>query len=121
MVHERILRFTLGIVFVWMGILIAQHGDGYSSLLAPWVVEKIPVGVTLPQIMMGIGIFDIVVGLWLLFGMYPKTAASIAALHLAVVLVVTSKDLQSVRIADIGLLGAAISLAVTKQTIYFED
>jgi len=121
MLHERILRFTLGIVFVWMGILIAQHGESYTALLASWVIEKLPIGVTVSHIIMGVGIFDIIIGLWLLFGVYPKTAATIAAVHLAAVLVVTSKDLQSVRIADIGLLGAAVSLALTKQTIYFED
>lgn len=121
MLQERILRFSLGIVFVWMGILIVQNGDPFSASVAAWVGERIPWGLSMSQVLLGVGIFDIVMGLWLLFGLYPKIAASIAALHLAVVLVVTSKSLHEVHIAEIGLLGAAISLALTRQTVYFED
>lgn len=121
MLQERILRFSLGIVFVWMGILVLQNSEPFVALVAPWVGDKIPWGVTLQQLLMGVGIFDAVIGLWLLFGVYPKIAASIAAAHLAAVLVVTSKGLADVRVADIGLLGAALSLALTRQTMYFED
>lgn len=121
MLQERILRFSLGIVFVWMGILIVQNGDPYSASVASWVVERIPWGLSLEHVMLGVGIFDILMGLWLLFGIYPKIAASIAAAHIAVILIVTSKGLNDVRVLDIGLLGAALSLALTRQTIYFED
>jgi uncharacterized membrane protein YphA (DoxX/SURF4 family) len=103
-----ILRIGLGITFVWMSILIFKDPMRFGKLIKPWAVNLTPMPI--PQAMILTGIFDLIVGIWLISGYFPFYAAIIAALHLVQVLLATAAAHGTFR--DVGLLANAIALVV---------
>lgn len=112
----RILRFGLGVTFLWIGILILRDPLAWGSYIQPWALKlmQFPLATTMKIS----GGFDIFIGLWLMFGVWTRSAAFLASAHLALVLITTSGDLQTVIVRDIGLLAATLSLALHKTRHY---
>ncbi|MBI2507041.1 MAG: DoxX family membrane protein [Candidatus Niyogibacteria bacterium] len=106
-VSAHILRIGLGITFVWIGVLILQNPAAWSGFIKPWVVNFL---FTTPEkTMIGAGIFDLAVGFFLLINFWTFTASLLAALHLAIVLLVSG--INAITVRDIGLLAGALALA----------
>ena len=104
----HILRVGLAITFIWIGVLILRSPEAWGGFIQPWVVDLLPFSVR--ETMIGTAIFDIAVGAFLLVDVFTWFAAIFAAIHLAIVLLVSGIDVITVR--DIGLLAASLSLAV---------
>lgn len=104
----HIIRVGLAITFLWIGVLIFQDPVGWGGYLQSWAQNLLLVPVA--QAMLGVAVFDIVVGGFLLVGVGVWAASVLATIHLASVLIVSGIDPITVR--DIGLLAAAIALAV---------
>ena len=105
----HILRVGLAITFLWIGILIFKEPEAWGGFVKPWIVELLPI--SLKGVMIGTALFDIVVGAFLLIDSFTWLAALLASLHLAIVLTVSGIDAITVR--DIGLLTAALALAIS--------
>ena len=104
----HILRVSLGITFVWIGILIFQNPEAWGGFIKPWAFELLPIG--LREAMMGTAILDIGIGFLLLIDAFAWAAGLMGALHLAIVL--TTSGISGVTVRDIGLLGSAIAIAI---------
>lgn len=104
----HILRVGLAITFLWIGILIFREPEAWGYLLRPWAVDFLPI--PLKEAMIGIAILDIVVGVFLLIDIFTWIAALVGAFHLAIVLATTG--INAITVRDIGLLAAALALAI---------
>lgn len=104
----HILRVGVAITFLWIGILILRDPEAWGLYIQPWAEGLLPL--PLKEIMIGTALFDIVIGALLLIGVLTWLAALIGALHLALVLAVSG--INPITVRDIGLLAAAIALAV---------
>lgn len=103
-----ILRVGLGIVFLLFGIGKFQNDVWTQTiktmnffLVLPWDVG---ISVTLA------GIIEIITGAALIIGLFPRFFAGLAAVQLAMILIL----LKFEEIRDIGLLGAALYIALVK-------
>lgn len=103
-----ILRIALGITFLWIGILIIQDPEVWGGYIQPWAAKLLPLPVK--EMMFGTGILDVALGFLLLTNILTWLAGAIGALHLAIVLITAGVNAVTVR--DIGLLGAAVSVAI---------
>ena len=106
--EHHIIRVGLAITFLWIGVLIFQDPVGWGGFVLPWVRDWLPSPIE--QVMLGVAVFDTAVGGLLLVGVWVWAASMLATMHLAGVLVVSGID--SITVRDIGLLAAAIALAV---------
>ena len=104
----NVLRVGMAITFLWVGVLILQDPAAWTGFIKPWVADLL---ITTPEkTMIGTAIFDIAVGFLLLIDFWTFWASFFAALHLALVLLVSGIDAITVR--DIGLLAGALAMAV---------
>lgn len=104
----HILRIGLAVTFVWIGVLIFRDPVSWGGYLLPWAVQAIPIPID--QFMVGVAVFDMLAGLFLLFNLFTPYVAFLATLHLIGVLV--GSGINAVTVRDIGLLFAAFSLFV---------
>lgn len=102
----HILRVTVAITFLWIGILIFRDPQFWGGFLQPWAAGLIPIPIE--QAMIGTAILDIIVGFFLLIDVFTWIAGLIGTIHLVIVLVTSGIDAVTVR--DIGLLGGAFAL-----------
>lgn len=103
-----ILRVGIGITFLWIGILIFRDPAGWASMIQPWAAAYIPGNIQ--TAMMQTAVLDMLIGVLLITGLWTGIAALIGALHLLVVLV--TAGITDITARDIGLLAAAIALAL---------
>ena len=103
-----ILRLGLGVTFLWIGVLIWMHPAVWGAFLMPWASQLLPVPIE--QAMLGTALLDIVIGALLLINTFTWLASAVGALHLVIVLV--TSGITDVTSRDIGLLGAAVALAL---------
>lgn len=104
----HILRVGLAITFLWIGILIFKTPEAWGSYLQPWAANLLPI--PLKEAMIGTALLDIFIGVFLLINVLTWLAALVGAFHLVIVLAVSGIDAITVR--DIGLLAAALALAI---------
>ena len=104
-----ILRIGLGITFALTGVLILKDDDKWTHMLPGWFSKYLP---SAKSFMIATAIGDLILGAWLLSGYFTGIAASLAALHLLGVLIVSGRDEFHEVYRDIGLLFASIALAV---------
>lgn len=98
----------MGITFAWVGILILRDPAAWAGFIKPWAVDLLLA--TPESTMVATGVFDIIVGFFLLVDVWTFWVSFLAALHLAVVLLVSGIDAITVR--DIGLLAGAMATAI---------
>lgn len=103
----NILRVGMGITFLWVGLLILQSPESWGGLMQPWASTIL--GDAMQESMITTAIFDILVGLLLVIGIFTWQAALVGAIHLAVVLTVVGIDAITVR--DIALLTGCLALS----------
>ena len=103
----HILRISMAITFLWIGVLILQQPEAWGGYLQPWAADLLPISLKLAMILAGV--MDILVGVFLLINVWVWHAAILGALHLALILVVSG--INAITVRDIGLLGGAFALA----------
>lgn len=96
----------MAITFLWIGILIFKSPAGWAGYVQDWMLRLLPIPAE--EIMVGTAIFDIVVGVWLLFDWKVWIPSGLAVLHIAIVLTVSGIDTITVR--DIGLFAGNLAL-----------
>ena len=104
-----ILRIGLGITFALTGFLILKDDDKWTHMLPSWFSKYLP---SAKSFMIVTAVGDLILGIWLLSGYFTGIAASLAALHLIGVLIVSGRDEFHEVYRDIGLLFACTALAV---------
>jgi uncharacterized membrane protein YphA (DoxX/SURF4 family) len=102
------LRVGLAITFLWIGVLIFKNPESWGGYLQPWAVWLLPIPPE--QAMIGTAILDITIGAFLLIDFLPWLAALVGAIHLVVVLTVSS--ITDITVRDIGLLAAALAVVI---------
>lgn len=115
MKHEfasTILRVSLGIVFLIFGIGKFQDDIWAQTIKSMEIFQKLPWGVSVSVII--IGISEVVTGVFLILGIFTRIFSMIASLQLLTILML----LQFQEVRDIGLLGAAVYMALIKNESY---
>lgn len=103
-----LLRLGLGGVFIWFGIDKFFHPKLWSAYMPPWFSGILPVEMF--TFIYLLGVFEIIVGLLVLIGLYTKFAAGISAAFLLGI--IASLGLNEIMIRDVGLLFLALGIAV---------
>ena len=105
-----ILRLGLAFVFMWFGIDKFIHPDYWINAWVPlWFQETLGrFGIGNLNFIYANGIFEVVIGLGLIFNIFVKLFAIQIALFL--LFVIFSFGLNEVTVRDIGLIGAALAL-----------
>lgn len=103
-----ILRVGVGITFLWVGILIFKEPEVWGGYLLSWAVALLP----LPpeKAMLGIAVFDVLVGIFLIYDVGVWIAGLFAALHMLVVLTVVG--ITDITVRDIAIFSAALAIMV---------
>lgn len=102
----HIMRVSMGITFLWIGVLIFRDPEYWGSLLQPWAANLLPQ--SLQVAMIETAVLDILIGLLFLIDSFVWVAGALGAAHMIVVLAASGIDVITVR--DIGLLGACLAL-----------
>ena len=104
----HILRVGLAVTFVWIGIMIFQESTLWGAFLRPWAAGLLPI--PLKAAMLATAALDTTVGFFLLINRFVWLAASIGAFH--IILVLATTGITAITVRDIGLLAAALALAI---------
>lgn len=106
------LRIGLAAVFLWFGIDKFLHPLYWvHAWVPPWVVPMvIKVGLTTVQFVYLLGVFEVLVGLSFLTGVFIRMFAFLALLFLVLIAVTTG--LTEITVRDVGLIGGLVSLAI---------
>lgn len=105
---SNILRVGVGITFLWIGLLIFKDPTLWGDYLQDWAVALVPVSTK--TAMMATAALDILIGFLLIVNLYTWIIATVAAIHMFVVLV--SSGITAITIRDIPILVASIALAI---------
>ena len=106
------MRICLGVVFLLFGIGKFQNDIWAQTISTMDFFLKLPWGVNLSIFL--IGVSEVLTGACLILGLFTRFFASLAALQLAGILIL----LKFGEIRDIGLLGAAIYMAIVKEDFF---
>jgi hypothetical protein len=81
-----VLRFGLAVIFLWLGALVYLSPSVWASLLLPWARHATLFGSLKPTLRL-VAAFDVIVGLFLIFNLWPWAVAlaGIAGLLIALV------------------------------------
>ncbi len=88
--------------------MIFKDPQGWSSFIQPWAANLIPIPIQ--QAMIIAAIADVLIGLLLLANLWVWIVAAVGVLNIAAVLIVSG--ITGVTVRDIGLLAAAVALAI---------
>lgn len=101
-----VLRVLLGVTFIFAGYFIYKDPAGWLNLMLPWTKRFLPKNTN--RMMLGVALFDVLLGIWLLTPLLTWLAALFAVLHLLQVFLIVG--VSKVTYRNIGLLGAGIFL-----------
>ena len=106
------VRFGLAIVFLWFGIDKFFHPIYWLNAWVPkWFVQLVGnIGLNGVNLVYLIGVFEVVVGISLISGVFIKPLSFLGVIFLVSILIFTGIDEVTVR--DIGLIGGFLSLIV---------
>lgn len=109
-ISNLFLRLSLAFVFLWFGIDKFVHPDYWINAWIPlWLVENLNrFNIGALNFIYLSGIFEIVIGIGLVFNLFVKLFALLAALFL--IAAILTIGLNEVIIRDVGLLGIALAL-----------
>ena len=103
---EYILRISLGVVYLITAYYIFQDPKKWGEMLLPWARKLLP---TAPDTALkATGVFDTILGFWLLSGLFLWIAAILSILHMIQILITTG--ITGPQYRDIGILGASLAL-----------
>lgn len=116
-----LLRFGLSLVFLWFGLNQLINPESFLGYIPIWLyphpatmVHEHPLQslhnlpLTPHVIIMGNGVFETIVGLLLLIGLFTRISALLLALHLIVIMV--GLGYNDIMIRDLGLSIATVSI-----------
>ncbi len=104
-----ILRIGLGFVFIWFGWSSITETEKWIALVPAWAIDILaPANI----LVIGHGIFEVVFGLLLVFGIFARLTATLLLLNLLHTITLISGPTQ---IRDIGLAFALLALVVHKK------
>lgn len=105
-----LLRLGLAFVFLWFGIDKFIHPDYWINAWLPLWFQGIlgRLGIGNLNFIYANGIFEVVIGLGLVFNIFVKFLAFLIILFL--LFVILSFGLNEVIVRDVGLIGAALAL-----------
>ncbi|HLC53423.1 MAG TPA: DoxX family membrane protein [Candidatus Nanoarchaeia archaeon] len=103
-----VVRYAVGIVFLLLGIDQIIDPAGWTGYLPLDIVSALPFHLTATQFMFYNGLFDTLIGLLLLAGIFVRIVSAVAVLHLLGVIVTLGYNDLAIR--DIGLLLASFSV-----------
>jgi len=105
-----ILRLSLAFVFLWFGIDKFVHPDYWISAWVPlWFLAALDrINLEAVKFIYLNGIFEVVVGLGLVFNIFVKSFSFLAVLFLAGVML--STGFNEVIVRDVGLIGIGLAL-----------
>lgn len=111
-VASLLLRMGLAIVFLFAAISSFLNPSDWIGYLPKFARDIVPATVLLPIF----SIVEIVLAAWLLSGVYVRFAALVCVAMLAGI-VLANFSLLPISFRDIGLLFAALALAVSKDPV----
>lgn len=105
-----ILRLSLAFVFLWFGVDKFVHPDYWINAWVPlWFLAVLDrINLEAVKFIYLNGIFEVVLGLGLVFNIFVKGFAFLAVLFLAAVML--STGFNEVIVRDMGLIGIALAL-----------
>jgi len=103
---EYILRFGLGVVFIWIGILVLKSPEGWGAYMQPWAQELLISPIKTTMIIAGVA--DILFGILLFSGKLTWLGALLGSLHLIVIVVTVG--LNEIGLRDLGILVGSVAL-----------
>lgn len=108
------LRIGLGLMYVYSGVSLIRHPLDWQGFLPPWFADLMSRVLPLPTYLAVQGAGELVLAAVFLLPFvtlfFVRIAAVLAALEFAGILLFTGLDLVTFR--DVGLLGAAVALAL---------
>ena len=113
----HILRVGVAITFLWIGVLIFKSPETWEGYMQPWAVNLLPIPIR--EALLSTAVLDIAVGVFLLIDSFTWIAATIGALHIVSVIVVSG--ITDITVRDLGLLAAAIALAIDALPVNIYD
>ncbi len=108
------VRYGIGLVFLLFGISQLTNPGAWFSYFPDWLVQN-----SIEQTVLMNGIFDLIIGLLLLLGLFTRIAGAIGVLHLAGVIYVVGWS--DIGIRDFGLLLGALSVFLYGQDDFCLD
>ena len=108
-----IIRIGVALVLLWFGVNQIFDSDSFLGYVPAWAMPNHMHMMHLPQIEINTiiifnGISEIIIGLFLLVGLYTRIFAFIAAIHLFIIAV--SLGYNDIAVRDFGLALMAVSL-----------
>ena len=113
----HILRVTLAITFIWIGVLIIKSPESWGGYLEPWAVSLLPVSIK--TALLFTAVIDIIIGILFLIDWKTFWAGLIASIHLVIILVVSG--ITDITVRDIGLLGATLVVMIEDSSLWFRN
>jgi uncharacterized membrane protein YphA (DoxX/SURF4 family) len=110
-----LLRIGLGGVFLWFGIDKFFHGSAWQHYIPGWFPMLIPA----PTFIFLLGVVETIVGAFVLFGLFTRIAAVVAALMLIPIII--SLGYNEIGVRDFGLLFLALGVSVLGSGDYSLD
>jgi uncharacterized membrane protein YphA (DoxX/SURF4 family) len=104
-----VLRIGLGITFIWIGTLIVQDPAGWAGLIRSDVSGFMIGDPTIT--MRATGIFDILLGLMFIFGVWLWLMGLIGAIHMLIVIATIYLGDSTAR--DVGILGGCLAVTLS--------
>jgi len=101
-----IIRISLALVLLWFGIDQIINPENWFGYIPSWLNSIIPF--SLETFILLNGIIEIIIGVFLLIGLYTRIIAFIAALHLLSITIAVGYN--EIGIRDFGLTMMAVSL-----------
>ncbi len=104
------VRLGVSIVFLLLGIDQFVHTTAWTGYLPQWFIDFLPAWQTPEKFMIVNAMFDCLLGLLLLIGVFTRIVAVIAVLHLTGVIITIGYT--DIAIRDIGILLGALAVAL---------
>lgn len=101
-----IIRIGIALVLLWFGIDELLRPDVWMGYIPPWLAPLILVSIR--SFVLFNGSMEIIIGLFLLIGLYTRMFAVLATLHL--LSIVAAVGYNDIAIRDLGLAAMALSL-----------
>lgn len=103
-----LLRIGLGGTMVYAGTSIIANTQAWLGFTPQWILNISPIDGT--TLLIGHGVFELILGLLLVFGVFLRLSSLVAFFDLLFIVVFIGVDLVTFR--DFGLLMAALALFV---------
>ena len=112
-----ILRIGLSLVFLWFGVDQIIHPNAWLGFIPDWVVSL--TSISAPTIVYLNGLFEIIFGTALLFGIFTRFVAFVLFLHMADITIMVGLD--SIGVRDFGLSIAMLVVWINGSDLFSLD